>query len=355
MFRTLFIPGGAGFVGSNLAILFKQAYPDRHVVVMDNLKRRGSELTLPRLAEHGVTFLHGDVRVKEDVEAVGPFDLLIECSAEPSVHAGYGESPAYLLSTNLTGGLNCFEAARQHQAAVLFLSTSRIYPITPMRALPLKPMQTRLYLPQGVTGTGWSDQGIAEDFSLAGARSLYGASKLSCETVLMEYAEAYQLPALVYRCGVLAGPWQMGKVDQGFVTHWVSRHHYGTPLSYVGFGGEGLQVRDLLHIADLFELIHLHLPKLESGTCPIFNVGGGVDVSASLQEMTTICQNQTGKEIVIGRQPETRDADIPYYVSDTRKIKEILGWQPKRSVETIVADIHQWICSHEKQLSQIFL
>ena len=61
-----------------------------------------------------VRFVHGDVRVLSDVEACGPFDLLIECSAEPSVHAGYGGSPDYVVQTNLMGTYNCLEAARRH-------------------------------------------------------------------------------------------------------------------------------------------------------------------------------------------------------------------------------------------------
>ena len=55
------------------------------------------------------------------------------------------------------------------------------------------------------------------------ARSLYGASKLAGELILAEYANSYDMPALINRCGVIAGPWQMGKVDQGVVALWVSR------------------------------------------------------------------------------------------------------------------------------------
>ena len=60
---------------------------------------------------------------------------------------------------------------------------------------------------------------------------------------------------MIDRCGVIAGPWQMGKVDQGVFTHWLLAHHFGRPLSYIGFGGEGKQVRDLLHVDDLVDLV----------------------------------------------------------------------------------------------------
>ena len=65
----------------------------------------------------------------EDIEAVGPFDLLIECSAEASVRAGFGTSPAYVIDTNLGGAIHCFEAARRHGADVVFVSSSRVYSI----------------------------------------------------------------------------------------------------------------------------------------------------------------------------------------------------------------------------------
>src|SRR5436305_1073893 len=99
--RRILVTGGAGFVGSTVALGWKREGDGAEVIALDNLKRRGSELALPRLRAGGVRFVHGDVRMPEDLEAVGPVDLLIECSAEPSVHAGYGQSPSYLVNTNL--------------------------------------------------------------------------------------------------------------------------------------------------------------------------------------------------------------------------------------------------------------
>src|SRR6187397_1498530 len=80
----ILVTGGAGFVGSNLALFFKRDRPDATVVAFDNLRRRGSELALPRLRAAGVEFRHGDVRNAEDLAEAGDFDLMIECSAEPS-------------------------------------------------------------------------------------------------------------------------------------------------------------------------------------------------------------------------------------------------------------------------------
>jgi len=152
----LLITGGAGFVGSSLALSFKRDFPEATVVAFDNLRRRGSELTLTRLKNAGVDFVHGDVRSAQDIETAGAFDCLIECSAEPSVQAGYGASPDYVVQTNLVGMFNCLEAARRQEARVIFLSSSRIYPIAALRALPLRPEASRLVLPPDANGSGWA-------------------------------------------------------------------------------------------------------------------------------------------------------------------------------------------------------
>ncbi|MGE5197631.1 MAG: NAD-dependent epimerase/dehydratase family protein, partial [Deltaproteobacteria bacterium] len=121
-YRSLLITGGAGFIGSNLAVSFKRKYPGIKVIALDNLKRRGSEMNIPRLKGEGVCFIHGDIRAPEDLILSSGFDLLIECSAEPSVLAGFADNPAYIINTNLNGTVNCLEAARKNKADIIFLS-----------------------------------------------------------------------------------------------------------------------------------------------------------------------------------------------------------------------------------------
>jgi CDP-paratose 2-epimerase len=351
--ERILITGGAGFVGSNLALSFKRDRPSATVVTFDNLKRRGSELTLPRLRAGGVEFMHGDIRSADDLAAAGPVDILIEASAEPSVHAGYGGDPSYLVHTNLFGAANCLEHARKHKADFVFLSSSRIYPIDPLRALPLEPTETRFVLPEGFQQPGVSTAGIAESFPLAGNRSLYGASKLAAELLVEEYRAMYGLRTIVNRCGVLSGSWQMGKVDQGFVVLWLARHLYGGSLSYMGFGGRGLQVRDVLHVDDLYDLIVVQLSRLNEFSGRLFNVGGGMAGSVSLRELTAICRKLAGRSIAIGEVPDTRDADIPYYVSDCTAVTGATGWRPQRPPERLFDDVWRWLNDHRAQLEPI--
>lgn len=354
IFQSILITGGAGFVGSNLALLFREAFPDIVVTCLDNLKRRGSEINLPRLKAAGAHFVHGDVRCCEDLEGLTEFDLLIDCSAEPSVHAGVNGSPRYVLETNLVGTINCLEAARAKKAAFLFLSTSRVFPIESLNALPYSESVSR-YRWDGRPGIpGFSEHGIAEEYPLHGARSFYGASKLACENLVEEYVYSYGLKALINRCGVLAGPWQMGKVDQGVITLWVARHHFRQPLRYTGFGGQGKQVRDLLHVCDLFELLVLQMADVEYWDGRIYNVGGGLDCSVSLCELTSLCIEETGNSVPIASASDTASVDLRIYVTDTRKAQHDFAWRPTRSPAKIVCDIHHWLQRQGESLKPLF-
>lgn len=204
MYECMLITGGAGFVGSTLAIALTQQFPDVRIIALDNLHRRGSELNLPRLARAGVRFVHGDIRSLEDLLALLPEapGLILECSAEPSAQAGYGGSPEYVIRTNLMGCFHCLELARHARADVIFISTSRVYPFEPLNSLPFVEEETRFTLAAEQTGPGASAVGISEAFSLAGARSLYGMTKLAGELMVEEYADAYGLRFIVNRCGL---------------------------------------------------------------------------------------------------------------------------------------------------------
>jgi CDP-paratose 2-epimerase len=337
------VTGGAGFVGATAALWLKAAHPAWQVTAFDNLRRRGSELSLTRLAAGGVRFVHGDVRVREDLLEAGAAEWLIECSAEPSVHAGYCGSPAYVVAANLNGAINCLEHQRLHGGALMFISSSRVYPIARLRALPLETVGERQRLKPGAMSEGWSAAGINESFPLDGVRSLYGATKLAAELIIAEYAALYGVRAVVNRCGVICGPWQMSRVDQGFVGLWLARHAFGGRLSYIGYGGAGTQVRDVLHVADLCRLIDMQIGDQDSCLGKTYNVGGGPDNSISLLELTRHCQALTGATIKIESVPETPTPDVPYYVTDSALVRAEIGWQPGRSLIATLADIHKWL------------
>jgi CDP-paratose 2-epimerase len=351
---TLLIAGGAGFVGSNLALQIKNKYPDFNVIALDNLKRRGSELNIPCLRAAKVEFIHGDIRNKEDLVFDNPPDFIIDAAAEPSVFAGLYDAPDYLINTNLNGTINLLNLATKHHSKFIFLSTSRIYPIVPLTQLPYTETPSRFEL-LGIALRGKEElhPGIAENFPLDGARSFYGATKLASELLLKEYEAFCRLQAVVNRCGVIAGPRQMGKVDQGVVTLWMAKHFWKDKLSYIGYGGSGKQVRDVMHILDLFDLIDYQINNFDTIAGKTYNVGGGREISFSLCELTQLCEEITGNKISIAHLPQTRAGDVPIYITDHRLVTYETGWQPKRNLHTILLDIYEWIKTNQTPLKEI--
>ena len=347
----ILITGGAGFIGSNLALHLGSVLADAEIVCMDNLYRRGSELNVPRLRAADIRFQHGDIRQTGDFPT-GAFDFLIECSAEPSVLAGQDGSPDYLFHTNVTGAFHCLEAARRMGARLIFLSTSRVYPIAALENHGWEEKESRFaWLDQGMSGV--SARGVSEDMPLAGARSLYGFTKLAAEHLIEEYRETYGLKAVVNRCGVIAGPWQFGKVDQGVVGLWVMAHVFGRKLSYIGYGGTGKQVRDVLHVADLCDLIADQITNFDSWEGWRGNVAGGLENSVSLRELTGLCQEVTGAKVEISSIAETRPADLRLFIADCTRLFARTSWRPRRDVRHLVEDTFAWVKANSDDLLRL--
>ncbi|MDZ4799319.1 MAG: NAD-dependent epimerase/dehydratase family protein [Bryobacteraceae bacterium] len=344
MHRRILVTGGAGFAGSALCVRLKQEFPDVSVTALDNLKRRGSERNVELLKRHGIEFVHGDIRSRGDLEAVTSRpDLLIECSAEPSAQAGYGGSPDYLVNTNLTGCFHCLDMARQWGSDFLFLSTSRVYPYGLLNSLTYTEEPTRFELTTDQPVTGASPAGVSESFPLNGPKSLYGMTKLASELMVEEFADAYGFRFLINRFGVLTGPGQWGKSDQGVIAFWVASHLYQRPLRYIGFGGTGKQVRDFLHIDDFCDLLIDQLRNFDSYQGRCWNAGGGRENSVSLLETTELCRQITGNTPAVTASDSDRTADVRIYLTDTAAIRAVRGWAPKRDAVTTMSDIARWM------------
>lgn len=348
---NLLITGGAGFVGASLALAIKQKWPNALVTCMDNLYRRGSELNLARLREADIQFIHGDVREPQAFPEI-PHEFLIECSAEPSVLAGLERSPDYLIRTNLTGAYHCLEQARKWQGRIIFFSTSRVYPILRLESHRWRETSTRFtWENEGIPGI--SSRGVNEMVDMSGARSLYGFTKYAAELLIEEYRAAYGLKAVVNRCGVIAGPGQFGKVDQGVVALWVMAHQFGRPLEYLGYGGQGKQVRDLLHIHDLCQLVLEQIEHFDAWDGWSGNVSGGFNNSVSLVELTDLCREIMHRQIPIAANPASRPFDLRIYIGDCSRLYERTSWRPRCSVRQIVHDTVDWVARCEGQLAAL--
>ena len=336
----IFITGICGFVGNAIARRIREVLPDSEVFGVDNLSRAGSE-TNRRLAAYGIRTSHGDIRSASDLENFPSADWVVDAAAIPSVLAGVGNrsSSRQLVEHNLFGTVNVLEYCRRSHAGFILLSTSRVYAIRPLSELPLR-VDGQRFVPQFSTVelVGVSPAGVSEEFSTAAPVSLYGATKLASEALALEYGDTFGIPVWVNRCGVLAGAGQFGTAEQGIFSFWLHTWRAKRALRYIGFGGRGLQVRDAFHPEDLADLVLKQLRNSETKPRRICNVGGGIDQSMSLLELSEWCTDRFGPRQVVS-DTQGRLFDIPWMVLDSTRARTEWNWQPRRSLCSILAEI----------------
>ena len=145
----------------------------------------------------------------------------------------------------------------------------------------------------------------------------------------------------------------MGKIDQGVFVLWVAKHYFNQSLSYIGYGGEGKQVRDFIHIDDLYRSIKLQLENFDEYNAETWNIGGGLENSVSLQELTALCEKATGNTIDIASVKEDRPADLRFFITDSTKFLEKSGLSWEKNAERTVQEIYEWIRDNEEDLKPI--
>jgi CDP-paratose 2-epimerase len=335
----ILITGIAGFVGFNMAKYFRLHDPNIQIYGIDNLSRRGSEFNLTALKEMDCKVIFGDIRCKEDVDNLPYCHWIIDCAANPSVTAGIDSNVSALVNTNLIATLHILEKCRRDSCGLILLSTSRVYSINKLNAISFENNSTRMIPLPAQPIQGLSNLGISESFSTSSPVSLYGACKLSSEIMAIEYSKAFNFPLFINRCGVIAGPGQFGKIDQGIFSYWVYKYVLNEDLSYIGYQGSGKQVRDLLHPADLFHLLKSQMNKASLNLPQLFNIGGGSHASLSLLELTDLCNQKLGINKEINSKEENRPYDIPWYITDTSLASSVFNWRPTYTASIIIDEI----------------
>jgi CDP-paratose 2-epimerase len=244
-----------------------------------------------------------------------------------------------LLEHNLIGTINMLEFCKRVRAGFLLLSTSRVYSIEPLANLKssvkgkrFEPVQDQTW-PYGVSANG-----VSEAAPVSSPVSLYGASKLASEALALEYGYSFNLPVWLNRCGVLAGAGQFGRADQGIFAFWINAWLRKQPLRYIGFGGNGCQVRDCLHPRDLASVVWRQM-NTKNGTSPkVCNFSGGTGNSMSLAELSEWCVRRFGPGNVAAEKAE-RPFDIPWLVLDHGLARSTWNWEPQTRLEDVLEEI----------------
>jgi len=337
----LLITGACGFVGSCLAECFLDRREGLSIYAIDNLMRPGSESNRGRLQKLGVKFVHGDIRAASDFESLPAVDWVIDAAANPSVLAGVkGDfSSRQLFEHNLSSLLNVLEYCKAQHAGLLLLSTSRVYSIPALASLPLRVNGNAFQLDETTAlPAGVSTNGIGIDFSTRAPISLYGSTKLACETVALEYGDAFGFPVWINRCGVLAGAGQFGTPDQGIFAYWINAHLRRRPLRYIGFDGAGKQVRDVFHPRDLCSLLDAQMRANRSEGQRIYTAGGGPENAMSLAQLNAWCDARFGPHAP-QPDPQPRRYDIPWVIMDNCDAQRAFGWRVEISLEALLSEI----------------
>jgi len=337
----ILITGICGFAGTAIAEALLERREGVSIAGIDNLHRPGSEINRVHLRKRGIKFIQGDIRQASDFDALPAADWVIDAAANPSVLAGLAGnvSSRQLFEHNLASIVNVLEYCKAHRAGLLLLSSSRVYSIAGLRALPLKQTEDAFHLdPTADLPAGVSARGIGVDFSTHAPVSLYGGTKLACETMALEYGEAFGFPVWIDRCGVLAGPGQFGTPEQGIFAYWINAHRRRRLLRYIGFDGTGKQVRDAMHPRDLAELLDLQMRQERRGGQRIYTAGGGPDNAMSLAQLTAWCDARFGACAVTADLNE-RPYDIPWVVMDNAGCERHFGWRPETPMSALLEEI----------------
>lgn len=331
--RTVLVTGGAGFIGVNAAEAFIR--DGWHVVLFDNLSRKGTDLNLRYLRQKfpdNCEFIMGDIRYDSLalLHAASRADLVLHLAAQVAVTTSILR-PIEDFEINAHGTFNVLEAVRAsgRKPMVIYSSTNKVY----------GGMHDVVCM-KGPTRWTFRDypNGIAETQPLD-FHSPYGCSKGAADQYVHDYGRIYELPTVVFRQSCIYGQRQFGVEDQGWVAWFTIAAMLGRPITVYG---DGLQIRDLLHVDDLVSAYKCAAERPDRAAGQIFNMGGGPTRTLSLVELIAFLEKSLNKKIPVGH-AEARAGDQPVFVADIRKAERELGWRPAIDPLPGIEMLMEWI------------
>jgi CDP-paratose 2-epimerase len=335
--KKVFITGGAGFIGTNLAEYYLNQ--GSQVTIYDNLSRPGVDRNLEWLKQK---FDTGNLNIQiKDIldskslnQSIAGHDYVIHQAGQTAVTTSLAD-PINDFEVNAKGTFNVLEAVRHHapEALVIFASTNKVY--GDLADIALSESETR-YTPS-------DSSGIDEDRSLD-FHSPYGCSKGAADQYTLDYARSFGLNTVVFRQSCIYGEHQLGVEDQGWVAHFALQALKDQPITLFG---SGKQVRDILYIKDLVKAYDLAWAHQSNISAQAYNIGGGPKNSVSLIEVISNLENDLGEKIKI-KYDQERVGDQKYYVSDTSKAEKDLGWIPTTKPQEGISHLLTWLKSLNK-------
>jgi len=306
LLESVLVIGGAGFLGSNLVEQLLEPVPFRDVFVLDNFSS-GKQEWVHRWAN----IIGADI-VKDEQLFLNKYDVIFHLAANPDIARGVIE-PKLDLEQNTIGTSNVLECMRKKDCEkIIFASSGSVYgqaaKLPTMESYPTEPI------------------------------SLYGASKLACESMIRAYCELYGFKAVIFRIANICGKHQWRALEYLLIKQFKTEGKFH-------IFEDGKQTRGFIHVSDCSSAFVHGWKGINPKSCEVFNLAT-TDI-ISVNEVANIVENELGKkkdEIPRIRGEPTWKGDIRYTWLDVSKIKAT-GWGPKydsrKAVQVTVNEILQ--------------
>lgn len=338
------VTGSGGLVGYHTALSFLNL--GAKVIGIDNNNRQqffGPSADVSPLynsLKMHQNYIHYDCDISDQYvhaifKSIKP-DVVVHCAAQPS-HDKAAAIPYDDFNTNAFGTFNLLECFRQHcnqDAVFIFMSTNKVYGDRPN----FIPLEEGVYRYDFTHDSGYAD-GIDESMSVDHTtHSLFGASKLSADIYSQEYGRYFDRNVVVFRGGCLTGRHHRSVPLHGFLSYIVNCCVTGQ--QYVVNGYKGKQVRDQIHVDDIFSAINevVHSSSKKYGV--VYNLGGGLENSASILEVIQYLEDRHGKQLNYTVSNVARKGDHICYYTNMKKFKDAHpSWQIKRNIFDIIDEM----------------
>ncbi len=334
--KTLLVTGGAGFIGSNFIRLMLSKHQDCRVVNVDALTYAGNLENLRDVENNpNYIFVRADVRDREKIDSVFAeygVDRVVHFAAESHVDRSITD-PEIFLTTNVLGTQVLLDTAKKYWKTEPDNKYSRDYKAG------VKYLQVSTDEVYGALGK----DGMFTETTPLSPNSPYSASKAGADLLVRAYGETFGLPFNITRCSNNYGPYQF---PEKLIPLMIHNCLHGEPLPVYG---DGMQIRDWLHVSDHCEAIDTVLTK----GCPgeIYNIGGNNE-KANI-EIVKLIIAQTGAPESLIRHVADRPGHDRRYAIDNTKITSHLGWRPKYTFEEGIRETIQWYIDHKDWVENI--
>jgi dTDP-glucose 4,6-dehydratase len=336
--KTILVTGGAGFIGSNFIRYMLEKYPGYRIINLDALTYAGNLENLTDIAENiNYIFKKADIRNRAEVEKIfHTFDIthVVNFAAESHVDRSI-EEPEIFLTTNVIGTQVLLDVAKQNWKVNPADKYCRSYK-TDVKFIQIS--TDEVYGGLGPTGK------FSETMPLM-PNSPYSASKASADMVVRAYSETYSMPVNITRCSNNYGPYQFPEKLIPLMIHNCLQEK---PLPIYG---DGMQIRDWLHVKDHCTAVDVVLHKGKDGE--IYNIGGNNE-KANIDIVKFIIKTMGKSESLI-KFVKDRPGHDRRYAIDSTKITTELGWEPVYIFEQGMKKTIQWYLDNIKWVENIVM